>query len=137
MPHPRRQPHRRQTPLASGTVEVPPTAAAPRNLANGSDNGLRHFFAVIDRRDTGARNEAPGLSEELPEKDVCLSFARHLLKEFQNRGISALILRGHRRDTLAGATSVAGELGASRDLYRSACGVSGTRCARLYFPYAL
>ena len=80
------------TPLASGTVEVPPTAAAPGTSPAVPDNGLRHFFAVIDAGH-GGQERGAGLSEELPEKDVCLSFARHLLKELQNRGISALILR--------------------------------------------
>jgi N-acetylmuramoyl-L-alanine amidase len=80
------------TPLASGTVEVPPTAAPPGSSPTVPDNGLRHFFAVIDAGH-GGQERGAGLSEELPEKDVCLSFARHLLKEFQNRGISALILR--------------------------------------------
>ena len=73
------------TPLASGTVEVPVLPPPP-------DNGLRHFFAVIDAAHGGTERGA-GLSDELPEKDVCLSFARHLLKELQARGISALILR--------------------------------------------
>src|SRR5882757_4912172 len=80
------------TPLASGTVEVPATAAAPGTSSTAPDNGLRHFFAVIDAGH-GGQERGAGLSEELPEKDVCLSFARHLLKELQNRGISALILR--------------------------------------------
>jgi len=80
------------TPLASGTVEVPPTAAAPGTSSTAPDNGLRHFFAVIDAGH-GGQERGAGLSDELPEKDVCLSFARHLLKELQNRGISALILR--------------------------------------------
>jgi len=83
------------TPIASGTVEVPATPATPA-IPTGSvppsDNGLRHFFAVIDAGHGGAERGA-GLSDEIPEKDVCLSFARHLLKEFQARGISALILR--------------------------------------------
>jgi N-acetylmuramoyl-L-alanine amidase len=79
-------------PLASGTVEVPATAAAPPTAVPRPDNGLRHFFAVIDAGH-GGQERGAGLSEELPEKDVCLSFARHLLKELQNRGISALILR--------------------------------------------
>jgi N-acetylmuramoyl-L-alanine amidase len=73
------------TPLASGTVEVPAVSPTP-------DNGLRHFFAVIDAAHGGTERGA-GLSDELAEKDVCLSFARHLLKELHNRGISALILR--------------------------------------------
>ncbi len=79
------------TPLASGTVEVPgvPTAAP---VLPPPDNGLRHFFAVIDAGHGGEERGA-GLSDELQEKDVCLSFARHLLKELQSRGISALILR--------------------------------------------
>ena len=99
------------TPLASGTVEVPATQNAPANPASVSpgsspgpspglspttssllDNGLHHFFAVIDAGHGGEERGAK-LSDELQEKDVCLSFARHLLKEFQNRGISALILR--------------------------------------------
>lgn len=81
------------TPVASGTVEVPPgTAAAVPQSAPPLDNGLRHFFAVIDAGH-GGQERGAGLSDELPEKDVCLSFARHLLKELQNRGISALILR--------------------------------------------
>jgi N-acetylmuramoyl-L-alanine amidase len=83
------------TPLASGTVEVPanavPNASVPSSPPS-VQNGLRHFFAVIDAGHGGEERGA-GLSTELPEKDVCLSFARHLLKEFQNRGISALILR--------------------------------------------
>ena len=82
------------TPLASGTVQVP--AAASNGTATGAapafDSGLRHFFAVIDAGHGGEERGA-GLSNELPEKDVCLSFARHLLKELQSRGISALILR--------------------------------------------
>jgi N-acetylmuramoyl-L-alanine amidase len=41
----------------------------------------------------GGEERGAGLSNEFPEKDVCLSFARHLLKELQSRGISALILR--------------------------------------------
>ena len=83
------------TPLASGTVEVP-AAAPPNGTAPAAvpafDSGLRHFFAVIDAGHGGEERGA-GLSDELPEKNVCLSFARHLLKELQNRGISALILR--------------------------------------------
>jgi len=77
------------TPIASGTVEVPAAAVAP---AIPIDNGLRHFFAVIDAAHGGAERGA-GLSDDIPEKDVCLSFARHLLKELQARGISALVLR--------------------------------------------
>jgi len=82
-------------PLASGTVEVPPGAVSNGTApaaAPAFDNGLRHFFAVIDAGHGGEERGA-GLSNELPEKDVCLSFARHLLKELQSRGISALILR--------------------------------------------
>lgn len=86
------------TPLASGTVEVPATTSAPGTASAPlagvpvPDNGLRHFFAVIDAGHGGSERGA-GLSDQLQEKDVCLSFARHLLKELQNRGISALILR--------------------------------------------
>jgi N-acetylmuramoyl-L-alanine amidase len=81
------------TPLASGTVEVPAGSQTAGNVAgNVSDNGLRHFFAVIDAAHGGTERGA-GLSDALPERDVCLSFARHLLKELQARGISALILR--------------------------------------------
>lgn len=82
------------TPLASGTVEVPATAANPAApaVAPSYDSGLRHFFVVIDAGHGGEERGA-GLSDELAEKDVCLSFARHMLKEFQGRGISALILR--------------------------------------------
>jgi N-acetylmuramoyl-L-alanine amidase len=81
------------TPLASGTVEVPAGSQTAGNVAgNVPDNGLRHFFAVIDAAHGGTERGA-GLSDELPERDVCLSFARHLLKELQARGISALILR--------------------------------------------
>ena len=79
------------TPLASGTVEVPPGSVLPPAVP-APDNGLRHFFAVIDAAHGGTERGA-GLSDELAEKDVCLSFARHLLKELQTRGISALILR--------------------------------------------
>ena len=77
------------TPLASGTVEVPATTSAPgtpgASLASPPlpDNGLRHFFAVIDAGHGGAERGA-GLSDELQEKDVSLSFARHLLRELQN-----------------------------------------------------
>ena len=81
------------TPIASGTVEVPATQPAPvPPSAPPADNGLRHFFAVIDAAHGGDERGAR-LSDEIPEKDVCLSFARHLLKELQARGISALILR--------------------------------------------
>ncbi len=81
-------------PLASGTVEVPPNTSTAASLPSIPlpDNGLRHFFAVIDAGHGGDERGA-GLSDQLQEKDVCLSFARHLLKELQNRGISALILR--------------------------------------------
>ncbi len=88
-------------PLASGTVEVPtvPPGSPPASLpgvpppiASPLESGLRHFFAVIDAGHGGAERGA-GLSDQLAEKDVCLSFARHLLKELQGRGISALILR--------------------------------------------
>ena len=84
------------TPVASGTVEVPananPAATPPAPTAAPLPEGLRRFFAVIDASHGGDERGAK-LSDELQEKDVCLSFARHLLKEFQNRGLSALILR--------------------------------------------
>jgi N-acetylmuramoyl-L-alanine amidase len=84
------------TPLAAGTVEVPASAGSPPGAtpttAPPLQNGLRRFFAVIDAGHGGEERGA-GLSDQLPEKDVCLSFARHLLKELQSRGISAIILR--------------------------------------------
>ena len=81
------------TPIASGTVEVPANQPVPPIPTPPTvDNGLRHFFAVIDAAHGGDERGAR-LSDEIPEKDVCLSFARHLLRELQARGISALILR--------------------------------------------
>lgn len=89
-------PTAQSSPLAAGTVQVPPGTATQSAVGNAPlpplDNGLRHFFAVIDAGHGGEERGAK-LSDELAEKDVCLSFARHLLKELQSRGISALILR--------------------------------------------
>ena len=52
----------------------------------------RRYFAIVDASHGGTdRGEA--LSSTLAEKDVTLSFARHLRQELESRGISTLVLR--------------------------------------------
>ena len=90
-PAPATAPTATGTPLASGTVVVPGSPGSPTPQPT-PDTGVRHFFAVIDAAHGGTERGAK-LSDDIQEKDVCLSFARYLLKEFQNRGIPAIILR--------------------------------------------
>ena len=87
-PQPQSSPPTPGTPLASGTVEVPGSTPPPA----AENTSTHHFFAVIDAAHGGTESGAR-LGDELQEKDVCLSFARYLLKEFQNRGMAAIILR--------------------------------------------
>jgi N-acetylmuramoyl-L-alanine amidase len=82
-----------QTAPGTASTPLPPgTLAAGTIVALPQVPGPRHFFAIIDASHGGTERGA-GLSDDIAEKDICLSLARHLQKELQNLGLSALILR--------------------------------------------
>jgi N-acetylmuramoyl-L-alanine amidase len=77
------------------TVAHPsPTQTAPNAspAVSGSAAGVHHYFAVIDPAHGGDERGA-ALNDDLAEKDVTLSFARHLRQELQSRHLSVLMLR--------------------------------------------
>jgi len=80
----------------------------------------------------GGQERGAGLSEELPEKDVCLSFARHLLKELQNRGIPHSFCATPTSHFFWG-NERAGEFGASA-IYIALHAASQGRGVRVYTP---
>ncbi len=81
-----------KTPPGSSATPLPPGTLAAGTIVAPPQTGPHHFFAIIDASHGGSERGA-GLSDTLAEKDICLSLARHLQKELQNLGMSALILR--------------------------------------------
>jgi N-acetylmuramoyl-L-alanine amidase len=86
------------SPATSSSPSVPtPTTPTPRVATQSSPPTTqppipRRYFAVVDASHGGLdRGEA--LSSTLAEKDVTVSFARHLRQELESRGISTLVLR--------------------------------------------
>jgi N-acetylmuramoyl-L-alanine amidase len=75
-------------------IAHPSPAQAPNAppAASISVAGVHRYFAVIDPAHGGDERGA-ALNDELAEKDVTLSFARHLRQELQSRHLSVLLLR--------------------------------------------
>ncbi len=76
-----------QPPTAQAPVSTTPPTAAPTAIS-----GTRRYFAVIDPGHGGDESGA-ALGSQLAEKDVTLSFARHLRQELDNRHLATLLLR--------------------------------------------
>jgi N-acetylmuramoyl-L-alanine amidase len=72
----------------------PANPAQPTIIASTSAPEIvpRHIFAVIDASHGGDERGA-ALTDQLPEKDVTLAFARALRAEMMSRGLPALLLR--------------------------------------------
>lgn len=68
------------------------TSPTPLPTIGSSAGGVHRYFAVIDPAHGGEERGA-ALNNDLAEKDVTLSFARHLRQELQSRHLSVLLLR--------------------------------------------
>jgi N-acetylmuramoyl-L-alanine amidase len=86
------------TSLASAAPTVAhhsPTQTAPNAqppVSSSVPGSVHRYFAVIDPAHGGDERGA-ALNDNLAEKDVTLSFARHLRQELQSRHLSVLMLR--------------------------------------------
>jgi N-acetylmuramoyl-L-alanine amidase len=76
---------------ATPSQPLPATSQAP-NAAIPTPTPAPQFFAVVDASHGGdERGEA--ITDQLPEKDVTLAFARSLRQELQTRGFNTLVVR--------------------------------------------
>jgi N-acetylmuramoyl-L-alanine amidase len=70
----------------------PPSIPASVALPNPAVPAPRRYFAVVDAAH-GGEDRGAALSDQLAEKDVTLTFARHLRQELEAHGLTTLLLR--------------------------------------------
>jgi N-acetylmuramoyl-L-alanine amidase len=83
----------RQPGAAAVPSTTPSSGTTSTGTASATGPGAYHrYFAIVDATHGGSDRGA-ALSATLAEKDINLAFAHRLAKEFESKGVSALVLR--------------------------------------------